>query len=1783
MRQTTTHISVRGACEHNLRNIDLDLPHDQLVVFTGVSGSGKSSLIYETLFRESQRRHVASLPLHLRALFGGLTRPKADTLDGLRPAIAVQRTGLRSGRRGTVGAITEVLDFLAVLFARAGEGLEADDVDPRVFLPTSHRGACPACGGTGTRDEVDLGALLPDPRRSISEGAIASTTPTGYVRYSRLTRPGWLVLASVLGFSLDTPWEALTPEQRDAVLYGSPGLRQASSLLSDFGGIVPTIQAAYRRSPTGLTRRFVRTVTCQDCLGTRLNPEALRVRLGGRTMAELQGLTVDACQEFLAGVHFDGSRRRIAEAILPEISLRLGLLVELGLGYLHLDRPVDTLSGGEAQRVRLASQVSSGISGVLYVLDEPSVGLHARDHNRLLGVLRRLRDLGNTLCVAEHDRSTILAADYVVDMGPGPADRGGRVVASGPPSAIAESPESITGAYLRGARTAIRLGPRRPAVGPAITIRGARFRNLKNLDVRIPLGALVCVTGVSGSGKSTLVHGILRPALSRLLTQGRSSRPVGDHDAVEGAEQIARVIEIDQQPIGRSPRSNPATYTRAFDHIRNAFAKMPEAQVRGFGLSHFSFNVAGGRCEACSGAGVIRVPMQLVPDVFVECEECGGKRFSRDVLRVRYRGVSISQVLEMTAEAARELFSSIPAVERAMSALCEVGLDYIRLGQPATSLSGGEAQRVKLAAHVAKPRMGHTLYLLDEPTTGLHFADIDRLLHLLGRLVDEGNTVLVIEHNPDVIRSADWVIDLGPEGGDGGGEIVAEGTPEDLQALGRRGDCRSWTARLLASPDDCIADAPGPRMWPAGGRQRQLCVRGARANNLQAIDVDIPKAAITCVTGPSGSGKSSLVFDTIYAACQNTFAQCLSSYARQALGGMRALDATSVTGVSPAVAVDRRSRVASSRSMVGTATEVLQLLRVLWARVGVRHCPQCGEAVRPLTADAIADRIAADAGGRMIQLVAPVARGARRRREVAELVADLVAGGLVRVRLNGRVFNLSVEELDFGTKRRHDVDCIVDRLKPSRERLDRLAESVRLALDLGAGGLVCEFMDGEGLGPATTYSSRIQCAQCRASLEPELTARHLSFGHPLGQCPQCRGTGTVRAFDPGSIVPDPSRSFARGAIAPLTRAQYADPRSDWSRAFAALGRSFGFDRNTPFADLDARQLRVVLYGAGDRRLSIHVNGPSGSVVRRTWKGLIPILEGAIRRDPRKAKGLARYQADVRCSACDGERLMPEFRAVRVGGRRLPELVEMTVDEALEFVSTLTLPDAQQQTASGLLSELRGRLRFMQGVGLGYATLSRGMGTLSAGESQRVRLAAQLGGTLSGLLYVLDEPSVGLHPHDMVSLVFALEELRELGNTVIAVEHDEAMMAHADYLVDMGPGPGRLGGRVMAAGPRDDVLPAVLAARPALRSGSCVPASRQRCIRLTGVRHHNLRNVTVHVPIGALTCVTGVSGSGKSSLVFDVLRAALRRRLQGHGPAPGEHDSIEGLAAIDHVIVVTQAALGQSMRSVPATYVGFFDAVRGLFASLPESRARGLTRAHFSFNDAKGRCRACQGDGYRQVDLQLMADLTFVCEQCQGRRYQDEVLTVTYQGKSIADVLALTFDEAAVLFQGVPEIEAPIAAVCRAGLGYVVLGQPSPTLSGGESQRLRLATALVRPSSGHGLYLMDEPTTGLHARDVAVLHRVLRQLVDSGATVVIIEHNLDMIAAADHVIDLGPGGGPNGGRLLVEGPPEAVMGCRESVTGMYLRTHVGHTAEGVRNGSPSRRRSSSRREGTAGEG
>ncbi|PPK96103.1 excinuclease ABC subunit A [Kineococcus xinjiangensis] len=946
---------VRGAREHNLKDVSLDLPRNSLVVFTGLSGSGKSSLAFDTIFAEGQRRYVESLSAYARQFLGQMDKPDVDFIEGLSPAVSIDQKSTSRNPRSTVGTITEVYDYLRLLFARAGrphcptcgepvgrqtpqqivdqllelpagtrfqvlapvvrarkgeyaelfrelqskgfararvdgqvvtlddppvlekklkhtievvvdrlvakegvkrrltdsvetalvlagglvvadiigddspEGerrfsekmacpnehpLDLDEIEPRSFSFNSPFGACPECTGIGTRLEVDPELVVPDEDLSLAEGAIApwSTGSTDY--FQRVMG----ALAEQLKFSLDTPWRALPKRARDALLHGKDHEVQVKyknrwgrerQYSTGFEGVIPFVQRRHGETESDLSREryegYMREVPCPTCQGARLKPASLAVRLGGMSISEVCRLPIADCSKFLAEVELSRRERQIAAQVLKEVQARLGFLLDVGLDYLSLDRPAGTLSGGEAQRIRLATQIGSGLVGVLYVLDEPSIGLHQRDNRRLIDTLTRLRDLGNTLIVVEHDEDTVRVADWVVDFGPGAGERGGEIVHSGTVEDLLENPASLTGQYLSGRRTIPVPGQRR-AVDPArrLTVTGAREHNLRGIDVSFPLGCLVAVTGVSGSGKSTLVNDILYTVLANKLNGAR--RVPGRHKAVQGLEHLDKVVHVDQSPIGRTPRSNPATYTGVFDHIRKLFASAPESKLRGYQPGRFSFNVKGGRCEACAGDGTLKIEMNFLPDVYVPCEVCHGARYNRETLEVHFKGKTIAEVLDMPIEEAKDFFSAVPAISRYMATLTEVGLGYVRLGQPATTLSGGEAQRVKLASELQRRSNGRTIYVLDEPTTGLHFEDIHKLLGVVQGLVDKGNSVLVIEHNLDVIKSADWIVDMGPEGGSGGGAVVAEGTPEHLAACPD-----SHTGRFLAELLGTAGAAPRRR------------------------------------------------------------------------------------------------------------------------------------------------------------------------------------------------------------------------------------------------------------------------------------------------------------------------------------------------------------------------------------------------------------------------------------------------------------------------------------------------------------------------------------------------------------------------------------------------------------------------------------------------------------------------------------------------------------------------------------------------------------------------------------------------------------------------------------------------------------------------------------------------------------------------------------------------------------------------------------------------------------
>jgi excinuclease ABC subunit A len=2002
-------IVIRGAREHNLRNVDLDLPRNRLIVFTGVSGSGKSSLAFDTLYAEGQRRYVESLSSYARQFLGQLQKPDVDYLAGLSPSISIQQKAAGRNPRSTVGTITEIHDYLRVLYARIGQGHcprcgrpitaqtreqiigrilalpegtrflilapvirgqkgeykdlfeemlkrgfvrarvdgqvvrltddlkldrrikhdiaividrlknepkirprlaeaveqalaladgamiiaveqpgakgmelpeendrpshpvtpsprhlrpspEYEDIllsahyactacnrsyeppSPQMFSFNSPHGMCPDCDGLGYRYSFDPGLLIPDPALSFYDGGIPLVGPVrGMGRWRRHIFEG---VAQTLGIDLKKPWRDLPVEQQNLLLYGG-GDRHITFEWKQRGGgvwkhggkwegIIPQLLSSFKKTAAGPRRlqleKYMRVVRCPSCQGQRLNEQARAVRVGGKTLVELCALPIgDLAQWFDPETgplekSLEPIQRAIAEEVLKEIRGRLGFLLNVGLHYLTLDRSAPTLSGGEAQRIRLAGQIGCGLVGVLYILDEPSIGLHPRDNDRLLRSLERLRDMGNTVVVVEHDEETMRAADHIVDFGPGPGVRGGEVVAAGSFAEVVANPKSLTGQYLAGVKQIAIPEKRRPRSEKSLQIHGARHHNLKNIDVEIPLGLFVCVTGVSGSGKSSLINDILREGLQiadgRLQIEneggGEESEAEGRaicnlhsaicnrYDRITGTEHIDKVIDIDQSPIGRTPRSNPATYIKVFDEIRALFAQMPEAKIRGYTPGRFSFNKPGGRCEACEGNGSNRLEMDFLADVWMTCPVCEGRRFNRETLQIRFKGKNIHEVLEMDVQEALEQFTNVPRIRAMLQTLHDVGLDYIKLGQSSPTLSGGEAQRIKLARELCKRSTGKTLYILDEPTTGLHFDDIQKLLQVLHGFVDAGNSVVVIEHNLDVIKTADWVIDLGPEGGSGGGEVVCTGTPEEIaawpnsytgQALSR-GPLSvvrsSWSvangkARKTKSQKRQATDY-GLRTTDYGP-MTHLTVQGAQQHNLKNITVSLPRERMTVCCGPSGSGKSSLALDTIYAEGQRRYIESLSAYARQFLGQMQKPKVEHVSGLSPAISIEQKTTSKSPRSTVGTVTEVYDYLRILYARLGQPYCPACDIPIGTQTTDEIIDKVASLPEGSKFYVMAPLERHGQEKYEA--LWEEIRRAGFVRVRIDGRSYNLD-ELPPIDHRRKHVVQVIVDRLVARPGQRGRIADAIEAALELGRGVMHVAHVDQEREEPAWKvehFSLHFACDRCGRSFEP-LNPHHFSFNSPLGWCPTCEGLGVQKGASPALVIRDPRRSLRDGALAawpPLTA------ENPFSRFAEALARHVGFSLDTPFEQLQAAHQRAVLHGTGEtwipldggarsaergapsaerRARSAEIQRPRNSALparrsalgarrsalyapRFQYKGLFPAIDEATRVSFVYRHKLDHLVNEVPCSTCGGSRLRDDAAACRFNGYTLGQLCGLPLGQTLELFKNLKLPQAQQQVAGEVLREITNRLQFLVDVGLDYLTLSRPTPTLSGGESQRIRLASQIGSGLTGVLYVLDEPTIGLHPRDNRRLLQALAHLRNLGNTLVLVEHDREVIAAADYLLDFGPGAGDRGGEITAQGTPKQVTRAKNSLTGQYLSGRraiAIPSNRRitthhapltshhPALTVKGARQNNLKNLDVRFPLGAFIAVAGVSGSGKSSLVHEILYNTLARKLHRARTSGAAHDEILGLEHIDKVINVDQDPIGNAPSSNPATYTGVFDLIRQLFAQLPEAKVRGYHPRRFSFNKPGGRCEACEGNGQKKIEMHFLPDVWVECDVCHGSRYNPGTLAVRYKGKSIADVLEMRVSEALALFDNIPKIRRVLQTLADVGLDYLSLGQPAPTLSGGEAQRVKLAAELARPNTGRTLYLLDEPTTGLHFDDIHKLLEVLNRLVDLGNTVIVVEHNMDVIKTADWIIDLGPEAGDAGGYIVAQGTPEEVV-------------------------------------------
>ncbi len=1644
-------IIIKGAREHNLCDVDLVLPRNQLICFTGVSGSGKSSLAFDTLYAEGQRRYVESLSSYARQFLGQLPKPDVDRISGLSPSISISQKAGGQNTRSTVGTITEIYDFLRVLFARVATGycpqcgrpitaqtrqqiidrieaipegtrllvlapvirgqkgehkdLFADlqrqgyvrarvdgrivrlsdnlkldrqmrhDIDvvvdrvvqsgpgnrnrlseaveralavgdghlvvvadddeksrmengdsrakeaqaaqkkkkqefsdsppstldlplkdlslsahyacthcgisfeppsPQLFSFNTPRGMCMKCDGLGDIHSFAPDLLIPDPSKSFQQGCVE---PLGKWRdMGRWKRHIFQGVAEHLEKTyglqqqsvLETAWEELDPKIQKALLWGTGDQHVTFTWRSGpsgykwggpYEGIIPKMLAQFRETKSKPQRlameKFMRVIPCGFCNGQRLNEQARSFRIDtvaksfdrkSLSLPDLCNLSISALREFFSGLKLSESGQTIAAEAVKEIRARLGFLVNVGLEYLSLGRTAPTLSGGELQRIRLASQIGSGLVGVLYVLDEPSIGLHPRDNDRLIETLARLRDLGNTVIVVEHDEDTMRAADMLIDFGPGPGVHGGhamqlrmvngewkvenkRVSKSSPQSPAPGSAftESLTLKYLTGADS-IPVPKNRRSVDPKrkLIVRGAAHHNLKKIDVEIPLGAFVCITGVSGSGKSSLVNDIIVEALNRDLNHG-CGEP-GLHKRIDGTDFLDKMIDIDQSPIGRGQHSNPATYIKVFDEIRSLYAELPESKLKGYAPGRFSFNVRGGRCESCEGRGTQKLEMDFLADIYVTCPACQGHRFNHETLAVRFKGKSITQVLDMDVEEALEHFENIPKIKHYLAMLKRVGLGYIKLGQPSPTLSGGEAQRIKLARELVKRSTGKTLYLLDEPTTGLHFADIKLLLDVLHEFVDAGNTVLVVEHNLDVIKTADWIVDLGPEGGEAGGRIVAVGTPEDVAknensytgiALKKHLGERSGAALQRSSQaSKSLAKTKPPGTRAPGSGVEKITVRGAEEHNLKNVSVEIPRDRMTVCCGPSGSGKSSLAMDTVYAEGQRRYVESLSSYARQFIGQLQKPRVEQVDGLSPAIAIEQKAASHSPRSTVGTVTEIQDYLRVLFARLGTPYCPHCNIPIGTQTLDEIiAKLLSLKLDGRLL-ITAPL------NVEVGQLYDDLWKRlrtmGFNRVRIDGTTFPLdNPPEID--RRRKHDVELVVDRivLRDDQSGRMRIADSVETALSVGNGVVQVVEVDEDLPEPQwkrSKHNQHLSCEKCGRSFE-RLTPHHFSANSALGWCPHCEGLGVQQGANPALFLRDPKLTLAQGAVA-----LWPNPESPMFQVMlAAFSKQTGIPTDVPFDQLDARHRRLIYHGTGEIELRVDrgewgvkktsVKSSSLSTAHSQlsptfsfqYKGLYPATEEASRLVPAFRMELEGMVGEVECGVCMGSRLRDDASAVRFIGRTMDEICRLPLDKLIDVFDHWKPNDTERKVAGDLLNEIVNRLRFLIDVGLDYLTLTRSAPTLSGGETQRIRLAAQIGSGLTGVLYVLDEPTIGLHPRDNGRLIGALRKLRDLGNTLLLVEHDREVIASADKILDFGPKAGKFGGEVVAEGTPEKML------------------------------------------------------------------------------------------------------------------------------------------------------------------------------------------------------------------------------------------------------------------------------------------------------------------------------------------------------------------------------------------
>jgi excinuclease ABC subunit A len=1745
-------IQVLSASQNNLKGFDLYLPFYHLIVVTGVSGAGKSSLVFDTLYAEGQRRYLETFSSYVRQFLERLPRPRVKEILNIPPALAFPQGNFIRTSRSTVGTLTEVSNFVKMLFYQAGKpfcpickrevlpsnpSLIAEDVlksfpgqrvlvlaplrketsaeylkqgllaegfsrvfisgrvceleeveslpeefevvlhrlivreetkselisslelafklsdkvkirtvygeekayalkeecpncgyifpkkTPALFSFNTAQGACPECKGFGSLLVVDLEALVKEPRKSLAKGAIP------ILDYPAMTEVK-LDLFSYLrekGIPVDIPFYQY-PEEVKRLIFEGEGKWYG------FKEVVDWLYAhRYKPHFRILLAKLRREVTCPTCKGTRFNPQALLFRIKGLSVADFYRLEVKDLISFLEGFVQDGlpyAEERLAREVLR----RIKYLQEVGLDYLTLGRASKTLSGGEVSRCLLTRALSSDLAETLYLIDEPTTGLHPLDTSRVLGFMKKLVQRSNTVVVVEHDPEVILSADFLVELGPGGGEGGGYLLHAGDPKKILEL-ETPTGVALRELAENRSLPPKRRGTSIEGTryliFRECRAQNLKGFDLQVPLSGITVIVGVSGSGKSTLLEEVVAKTLFEVKEGGRPS----NCKEVVGIDKVGplwNVHFLTQESLARSPRAVVATYIDIYPYIRKLLASTDAAKSLGFTEGHFSFNSPSAQCPNCRGLGYEVVELQFLSDLVIPCEVCQGKRFREEILEVRWRGKNIAEILDLTVESALEFFGGHREIRRALEVLDRLGLSYLKLGQPLSTLSGGEAQRLRLAELLIKVKSGKDFILLDEPTVGLHLQDVKHLIQTLELLKEEGHTIIIVEHHPEVMLCADHIVELGPEGGEKGGYLLYQG---DLKGLLKADTPTSKALKEYLSPHHFTNLKEAKPVLPEQSREEKvISLRGVKHHNLKNLDLDLPREKLIIVTGVSGSGKSTLAFDVIFSEGQRRFLETLPGYFRQFIKVHEEPNVDLITGLPPTVALEQRSGELSPRSTVGTLTEILPYLRLLYSRVSKAFCPSCGKLIEPRTEEellSLAESLYLNHSGKEIKVLANLVR--HRKGHFRPLFERYLKRGYHSFRVDGEYMEIPpIRELS-----RYKEHTIELNLGSPRGK-DHFLSLVELALREGKGEAILD------LGESEFYlSTKRTCLNCGVSL-PEPSPLLFAFNTKVGACPTCEGLG-------------------------------------------------------------------------------------------------------------------RIEEEV-CPACQGSRLRDEVRAFKINGLSLPELCDLTIDKALEFIESLEFEGREKKIAEELVAEIRSRLKCLIDLGLSYLTLSRSADTLSSGEAKRVRISAEVGSNLTGVAYILDEPTIGLHPRDTAKLIEKLKELCGKGNTLIVVEHDEETILAGDFIVDLGPGGGKRGGEILFAGSKEDFLKSNSLTAKALKDLSrkrifSLRRVPKKFLRLKKAKLRNLKGFDVEIPLAVLVAVVGVSGSGKSTLICEALYQSLQNLLSKKKGLFGLED-IEGWEELSSVYLVDHSPIGNTPRSIPATYINVFTDIRRVFANTLLAKQLGYDEGRFSFNNEEGQCPHCRGHGVIKVEIPFLPTLYQTCEYCQGKRYNQETLRIKLKGKSIADVLEMDFASALEFFENYSAIKRKLELVCQIGLDYLLLGQPSPTLSGGEAQRIKLAKELGKSHSNPVLYILDEPTTGLHILDVEKLASVLQGLVSKGHTVVFIEHNPELIKHADWVIELGPEGGDKGGELLFSGPIDEFLE-QDTETAKVLREYVKH--------------------------